>query len=227
MAKHQYVVRAPGGQSYGAFRQEVLKTMAPALMDLGSFRLKVTIADRAPPRFTVFPFRRDCVAVVSVAGEALPAVSECAEILRKPGHELAAYSVIEALPCAYQKDWPDGTVTPGVDLLTLFRRKPGQGEREFLTCWHDGHTPLTLRTHPVWNYVRNLVHEPILEGSPSLDGIVEEHFRTSSDLLNPARFFGGFASMVPNMVRVALDIRKFIDLKTIETYLATEVHLRS
>jgi hypothetical protein len=227
MAKHQYVVRASNGQSHAGFKTEILETLAPAVMGLGSFHLKLTFTDRAPPRLTVIPFRREPVAVVSLAGEALPEASQCAEVLGVRGYELAAYSVTEALPCEYDKDWPDGTVTPGIGLLTLFRRKPGQGDSEFLERWHEGHTPLTLRTHPVWNYVRNVVDEPILDGSPLLDGIVEEHFRTSADLLNPGRFFGGLPSMASNMVRVALDIRRFIDLKTIETYLAAEVHLRS
>lgn len=59
------------------------------------------------------------------------------------------------------------------------------------------------------------------------DGIVEEHFRTSSDLLNPLKFFGNPLIMVYNMLRVYFDTKSFLDYKTIETYLATEIWIKS
>jgi hypothetical protein len=79
----------------------------------------------------------------------------------------------------------------------------------------------------VWCYVRNVVDESLMEGSPPFDGIVEEHFREPRDLLSARQFFGGPLRMVPNMIRVGFDIFGFIDLLTIQTYLVTEVHLRS
>ena len=54
-----------------------------------------------------------------------------------------------------------------------------------------------------------------------------EACRTRNDLLNPTRFFGGALKMVPNMVRVANDIKGFLDMKKTETFYATEYHLRS
>jgi hypothetical protein len=40
-------------------------------------------------------------------------------------------------------------------------------------------------------------------------------------------FFGGALKMVPNMLRVAMDINGFLDMKKTETFYATEYHLRS
>ena len=65
------------------------------------------------------------------------------------------------------------------------------------------------------------------EGADPSDGIVLEACRTRGDLLNPARFFGGALKMVPNMLRIANDIKGFLDMKRTETFYATEYHLRS
>jgi hypothetical protein len=227
MPKHQYIVRGSRDEELHTFANRILVTAAPSVMALGSFSLKVTLTDVPAPRLSVIPLTHEPLALLSLAGEELPEPSRLVEILRTGARGVTGYSVTEALPRAYERDWPDGRQTPGIGLLTLFRRRPGQDDETFLRYWHGGHTPLTLRTHPVWNYVRSVVDEPIVEGSPPLDGIVEEHFRDARDLLNPVRFFGGPLRMLPNMARVGLDIRRFIDLATIESYLVTEVHLRS
>ena len=137
------------------------------------------------------------------------------------------YLVTEAVPVAYDKTWDDGVPTPGVCLLTLFHKKPGLDRDLFMSRWHDGHTPLSLRLHPLWNYSRNVVEEVITEGSHRYDGIVEEQFRKVSDLLNPFRFFGPPFRVPGHMIEVYRDTRSFIDMKRIETYLATEYHIVS
>lgn len=227
MPKHQYIVRGSPGEELHSFADRILGTSAPSVLALGSFALKVTLTDVPAPRLSVIPLVREPLALLSLAGDELPEPPGCVEILRTGARGVTGYSVTEALPRAYDRDWPDGRQTPGIGLLTLFRRRPGQDDETFLRLWHGGHTPLTLRIHPVWNYVRSVVDEPIVDGSPPLDGIVEEHFRDPGDLLNPVRFFGGPFRMLPSMARVGLDIRRFIDLSTIESYLVTEVHLRS
>ena len=111
-------------------------------------------------------------------------------------------------------------------MLTLLHRRAGLTDAEFLRRWHDGHSPLALELHPLWNYVRNVVVAPVLPGSPPLCGVVEEHCRTRDELLDPVRFFGGWLRMVPSMLRVFLDVRGFLDLAALENYLVTERWLR-
>jgi hypothetical protein len=135
--------------------------------------------------------------------------------------------VEEAYPVPYDKAWSDGEPTPSPILLTMLRKKPGISPNEFIERWHEGHTPLSLVVHPLWYYQRNVVCKAVTEGADPSDGIVLEACRTRSDLLNPARFFGGALKMVPNMVRVANDIKGFLDMKKTETFYATEYHLRS
>lgn len=57
------------------------------------------------------------------------------------------------------------------------------------------------------------------------DGIVTEHFNPAADLLNPVRLFGGLARMLPNMIRVGLHIRRFLDMPRLENYLVREYRL--
>ena len=53
--------------------------------------------------------------------------------IKSPACRLAgSYSVEEALPVAYLKTWENAVITPGVCLLTLFRRRPGLSHAAFL-----------------------------------------------------------------------------------------------
>jgi len=72
-----------------------------------------------------------------------------------------------------------------------------------------------------------VVLENSTDASNNWDGIVEEHFKTSSDLLNPLKFFGNPVVMVYNMIRTYLDTNSFLDYKTIEPYFATEIYVKS
>lgn len=229
-AKLQFVARADPDADPCRFAGDVVERLAPRLLARDPAALKLTFTACRPPRLSVLPFRRDAAALVSVVPRAGDDDAEA--WARAIGGILGAarvegYRVVESVPCAYARGWPDGVRTPGAGLLTLFRRRPGQSDEDFFRAWHGGHTPLSLRIHPLWNYVRNVVVEPATAGSTRLDAIVEEHFRSRADLLVPPRFFGGPLAMLPNMVRVALDIRRFIDLSSMEVWLVDELHARS
>jgi hypothetical protein len=152
---------------------------------------------------------------------------EPVEKLRQAEGFCGAYRVTEALPVAYQKKWKDGETTPGACLLTLFSRKKNMVYGTFIHRWHNGHTPLSLRIHPLWNYVRNVVNEVLFEDSPWFDGIVEEQVKKAGDLLNPFRFFGNPVIIIPRMLMVYADTKSFIDYSSMEIYLAAEYHIKS
>jgi hypothetical protein len=228
--KLQFVVRPGPAVDPDRFAGEVVDRLAPRLAARDPAALKLTFTAALPPRLAVIPFRRGALALISAVPR--PDDDDPEEWARSIGELLGparvdGYRVVESTPRAYARGWPDGTRTPGAGLLTLFNRRRGQPDAQFFRAWHGVHTPLSLRLHPLWNYVRNVVAEPATAGTPRLDAIVEEHFRTREDLLNPVRFFGGPLAMVPNMARVALDIRNFIDLPSMETWLVDELHVRS
>ena len=47
----------------------------------------------------------------------------------------------------------------GANMRAVFSKKKNIDYATFLHRWHNGHTPLSLKIHPLWNYVRNEVKE--------------------------------------------------------------------
>lgn len=81
---------------------------------------------------------------------------------------------------------------------------------------------MSLRVHPLWHYERNVVVRPLPGDAASCDGIVSEACPTRQHLLDPRHFYGGTWVMVPNMVRIFVDLLGFLDLGRTEVYFAVE-----
>ena len=223
MQKEIHIFREVEGEDYARFQSRMLGQARELAMLLVPGSLRITLSTGPPPRLSVIPFRRDKIAAISIAGSRTSPL----EITAKMDGFTGAYRVEEAIPVAYEKSWADGTATPGVCLLTLFHQKPGISREQFMSRWYEGHTPLSLRLHPLYNYNRNVVTGELTGTSPWFDGIVEEQVREKRDLLNPLRFFGPPLKVLGHMLEVWKDSRGFIDMKRIETYLANEVHIVS
>ncbi len=223
MNKEIYLIRGTDQESYQEFKDRIFNMASVVSKELNPEALKFTITEMAPPRMTIIPFRRSKIAAISV----YKSNPEPVEKLMTAKGFYGAYRVTEALPVAYRKNWNDGEPTPGVCLLTLFSKKKSIDYKTFIHRWHNGHTPLSLRIHPLWNYVRNVVNESLAEDSVWFDGIVEEQVQKASDLLNPFRFFGNPLIIIPRMIMVYSDTKSFIDYPGMETYLAAEYHIKS
>jgi hypothetical protein len=239
MIKLQLILRPHDGEGVAPFANRVVGSVGPALLAAGPAGLTLTLTVERPPRLAVVPFRRAPVALVSLwTPDDDPPRQWADRVLEAAGPGRAAgWRVDESVPVESLLTWPAGTRSPGVGLLTLLRRRRGLSDEELVRRWHGGHTPLSLRLHPLWRYVRNVTREPVVDGSPPVDGIVEEHFRDRRDLLRPLLFFGGpwaprrsaaacARRMLPAMARTAVDIAGFIDLPSLETYLVEEYRLR-
>lgn len=223
MQKEIHIIKGLPEEGYETFTSRIFSLCDGLLHPSGPAALKLTLTTGTPPALSVIPFKRKKVAVISIldAGENL-----FEEPALPVGYE-GGFLAEEAIPVSYTKSWKDGSPTPGVCLLTLFHKKTGLDQAEFLSRWHEGHTPLSLRLHPLWNYNRNVVLKKLGENSTWYDGIVEEQFRKASDLLNPLVFFGPPLKTPAHMWEVWKDTRSFIDMKRMETFLATEYILKS
>ncbi len=239
MIKLQYLLRAPQHVDVELFAGWALGSLAPALLAQNPGGLFLTMTTSLPPRLSIIPFQRKAVALLSLwvgdESEVAPWTERLVDVVGRRA-EVTGWRVIESIPVESLQSWPVGMRTPGAGLLTLLRRKPGLGDEELIRRWHQGHTPLSLKMHPLWRYVRNVTEQAVVAGSPELDGIVEEHFRDCRDLLQPMRFFGGppgrsrslaAAWMVPNMIRTAIDVGGFLEMSTLESFLVEEFRLRS
>jgi hypothetical protein len=220
-----YVLRGDG-ESHEAWAERMRHEVGRALLALGPSRLQLTLTEGPPPKLSLFPFKRQPIAIFNVYDDAGDP-SRFTDVLRDAASPVSGYEVEEAYPVDYDRAWSDGEPTPSPILLTMLHKKAGVATDDYIRRWHDGHTRLSLEVHPLWYYQRNVIVNPVIEGSEASDGIVLEACRTRGDLLNPARFFGGGLKMLPNMFRVATDINGFLDMKKTETFYATEYHLRS
>jgi hypothetical protein len=225
LRKWMYVLRG-NGESHQAWANRMRNEVSQQLLGLEPSKLQLTVTEAPPPKLSLFPFKSQPIAIFNVYDDTNDP-SRFSEALQNAASSVSGYEVEEAYPVPYDKAWRDGEPTPSPILLTMLRKKSGITTGEFIERWHDGHTPLSLVVHPLWYYQRNVIRAPVTEGAEPSDGIVLEACRTRNDLLNPTRFFGGALKMVPNMVRVANDIKGFLDMKKTETFYATEYHLRS
>jgi len=229
MTKLQFIFRPDARLSAPEFSALLHDVLIPRLLQAPPARIKLTHTGPKVPRLPVIPFRREPVALISLwpLGDERLDPRPWVEQLAPLAQDLAGYRVEESTPLAYNRQWADQVPTPGIGLLTFFKRRPGLNDDVFMQRWHGGHSPLSLKIHPLWNYIRNVVREPVFPGSPPWEGLVEEHFQHAEDLLNPLRFFGGPIKMLPNMARVAKDVAGFLDLKSLHSFLVQELFLRS
>jgi hypothetical protein len=223
MRKEMYLIRGIENENYRQFTDRILKLADTVSELISPDALKVTLTREAPPTISVIPFKKKKIAVFSVYKENNTKVGH---LINYEGFA-GSFIVDEALPVSYDRTWTDGEPTPGACLLTLFHRKPGIDYDTFIDRWHNSHTPMSLRIHPLWNYNRNVVLQKTSDHPDWFDGIVEEHTRTKAELLNPFKFFGNALEILGNMLSVYTDTKSFIDYKRIETYLAMEYHIVS
>jgi hypothetical protein len=223
MDKTIYLVRAPQTENYRDFRKRVFKIANQILASSKPKELKVVLTEKAAPALSIIPFKNKKVATISAKYD----YAEEAVKLDQGKDTTGTYQVSEVLPVAYNKHWEDGEATPGICLLTLFNKNKNIEYDRFLDIWHNSHTPLSLKIHPLWNYNRNVVENRGDDNLENWDGIVEEHFKEKSDLLNPFKFFGNPLKIVPNMIAVYRDTKSFLDYASIEPYLAMEYYLKS
>lgn len=223
MRKDIYLIKGNRGESYEFFSEDLISLTKSLISDHRIERISMTFTHEPPPKISIIPFKKDKIASISMVGDNIELVSR---LINHSGF-LGAYSVDEALPVAYDKLWSDLELTPGVCLLTLFNQKKGIDYDSFIDRWHNSHTPLSLKFHPLWHYNRNVVTNKLTPNSVHWDGIVEEHMKTRSELLNPFKFFGNPLVIIPRMIKVYSDTKSFLDYKSIEPYFTREIHIKS
>lgn len=223
MKKIMYLIRGTKQESYSGFKVRILSLAYDIVLHQHPEKLKVVLTENKPPAISIIPFKKKKLASISVVfqGEI-----DTVEIDTVEGFA-GSFEVTEALPVAYVKNWEDGKASPGICLLTLFNKKKSIDYKTFIDRWHNSHTPLSLKLHPLWNYNRNVVDEMGENNSESWGGIVEEHCKTKAELLNPFKFFGTPYHIIPNMIAVYRDTKSFLDYGSIEPYLAMEYHIKS
>lgn len=135
---------------------------------------------------------------------------------------VAAYLVDERVHLDWDRDWPDGTPSPGIAQCSFIRRRPELTQSEFAAHWNDVHAPLVPVHHPgVARYVQNVVVERLTPGAPEVDGVAQLSFRTAHDFRD--RYYDSEAGREI----VGADVARFIDRPAGWRIHAQETWLRS
>jgi hypothetical protein len=146
------------------------------------------------------------------------------DVLRQAG-PVDGYLVTESEPQPLtDRDWPDGTASPGISHVTWFPKPERLTEEDFLHGWHEVHTPHSAALHPLrWTYVRDTVVRTLTPGSPPVRAIVVERFREVDDYADPKRLFGPAEAFEQNMK----DLPGYADLEDISSRPMHELILRT
>ncbi len=218
MIKEVFIISGKKEEDFTTFKDRISKTAHHYKADKNTSEVRLLLTENKAPSFSIIPFQKKKIAVLSVYYPKEASIEYAQDVEGLTGH----YLVDEVLVVSYQKTWGDGEVTPGICLLTLFKKKKDIDYGTFIKRWHEGHSPLSLKIHPLWHYNRNVVKEELSGSQEWYDGIVEEHVKERSDLLNPFKFFGGPLTIIPNMIAVYRDVRSFIDYGSIKSHLVHE-----
>lgn len=204
------------------FRDFILSEATPALLKHNPANCKVTISAVEQPSMTILPLKRNGFAMFSVAGIDRDVIFNELKSFLNPDRLLYGYAVHESPYLLSGRTWEPGSESPGLILLTMFRKKKNQPRENFMGIWFGEHSPMSIVIHPLADYIRNVVTGYLTEDTPRFDGIVEEHFGADRDLLNPVRMFGGIKKALPSMLRIQRHVSGFIDLSNIRNYICRE-----
>jgi hypothetical protein len=158
-------------------------------------------------------------------------------ILAAHSERLAGYLVTESIPTDYgdnqwatTRDWPDGTRSPGVVMLTLMEKPERMTDAQWYHHWYGTQTPMSTAIQPRIRYVRNAVARPLTDGAPPYRGIVEEVWPSAEHVNDPMLFYcadGDEAVMAANMTTMIESVTAFLDLDRIRCTSMSEYLLLS
>jgi hypothetical protein len=239
MTKVVWAVWDPARRDRAELRRTLLEVCAPTILQLGPGRLWMCIADdRARyPSPTPFPlWGPRCVALVNAWLPELSMSERITAELQRHGLKVAAYRADETIPTDYgdnehagPRDWPDGTRSPGISLVTFAERPTRLDRDEWIRRWHGRMTPVSARIQPRTRYVRNLVEEPLTEGALPFEGIIEEAWPSPQHVRNPFLFYGARNpwQLARNVWAILAAVTHFLTLWRIQAVMMSEYFIKS
>jgi hypothetical protein len=197
-----------------AHRDHLLHELAPALLASKApvARLEVLTGDTAadlpnPPLLIGSGPRLASVvaAWVDCIDDRAPIVDTLTGAVGSTGR-VDQYLVTESVPQRrLDRDWPDGTRTPGVTHFSWFPKPDRLTDEAFFHGWHEVHTPKTPALHPYrCEYVRDAVARVLSAGSPPVRALVAERFPTIDDYGDPDRLYGSTEAIEESVVDLPL-----------------------
>jgi hypothetical protein len=107
---------------------------------------------------------------------------ELREAVERWPFEVGAWLVEEYQPKRYERDWPSGTRSPGLRMVSILHRRPDLSREAFAAHWLGPHTRVALSyTIPFWHYNQNVVVEALANDGGE-DGFAGMHFETREQM---------------------------------------------
>jgi EthD domain-containing protein len=228
MEKLVYLLRKRDADAIERFRGELLERACARFLERGVRWLTINVADlgeQAKQSPLLLGDGRFLSASVSLWLDSLDQRGPLEEELHGLSDRLWGYLVTESVPIEYpDRDWADGTKSPGVTLVSAFPKPERLSDEQFYGHWHGVHTPLSFEIHPFWRYIRNAVARRVTAEGPPYRGIVEERVRDIEDVIDVMRLFRGKSE---NITRGLEDVNQFIDQADISCSLMSEYIIKS
>ncbi len=158
------------GLTIDAYREHLLEDVAPRILAEGACALNVSVAEtqQVIPKPTLLMGEGATLsAAVAVWMPSLDDRGPLEDALREQASRLDGYLVTESVPQpCLDRDWADGTMSPGVTHFTWFPKPDRLSDEAFYHGWHVVHTPASAALRPLrWGYVRNAVARVLFPGS--------------------------------------------------------------
>jgi len=235
MEKLQYLAWTPTDLDAAGRGRLVHETIAPALLALGPRGLSVQVDDGDADVPVPMPAPADepqPALLVSIWLDRYDDRDPYEAVLREHCDEIAGYLVSESMYTDYggnehapPRNWPDGTRSPGVVMVTLLRKPERMTYDEWVTHWHTVQSPVSEAMQPRMRYVRNAVIRPITPGAPPLTGIVEEAWPSAEHMTDPMLFYcaGDDRELMQRNVAAMIEsVTAFLDLDELRSFTTSE-----
>lgn len=240
MEKIVYLLWAPQSRDRDAFRDQLLRECAPALLERGARGLTINVDDSdadVPPPLPPPPGEAPLSAELALWLDCHDRRGPHEEVLAGTGARWAGYLVSEALYTEYggnahgaRRDWPDGQRSPGLLTVTLLERPARISHADWIAHWHGVQSPLSEAIQPRIRYVRNEVVRPLSADAPPFEGIVDEAWPSPRHVTDPMLFYlaeGSRERLERNLQRMLESVTGFLELDRIRCSTMSEYILAS
>ena len=232
MEKLIYPVWAPDGLDQDDFRDQLLHSVAAALLVEKNVRaLRIAVVDSAvqpaaDKRLQTCHTLPDGMISLWVNTNGARAAIE--QVIAITVQRFTAYLVTEAEPMA-NTQYPccSGERVHGMCQVVFLRRPERLSERQWLEIWQGSHTRVAIDTQSTFCYRQNVISRSLCEGQPEFHAVIEENF-PSEAMTSELAFFGATDDQSLHENRSALmeSCARFIDFDRIDVVPMSEYVLK-
>jgi len=234
-----FLIWSPVNQTEKERREYLLEKCSFEILEAGAEELTMYINDadsnvRSPAPKPLFA--KMISAQVEVWLDDISIAGTVEAILKKKGFTCAGYHVEESIYREYggnihmrERDWPDGTRSPGVVSVNLLKRPERYNSKEWVHRWFYVMSPVSELIQPRGRYVRNVVLERFTADAPVYDGIVIEGWPSKKHVSNLFLFYGAgnIFQLIRNIARILRAVKSFLKIRDVRTVMMSEYFIKS